>query len=321
MSSIRTGQDFPTLNSLISELSNGLGVNNGNGTPGLSTPAQPQATTEIANPFQLPSLNSLNGLDNSQENQRNNNNNPQNMQAAPFLMVMMTLLALMMQMMAQTARNTGGFFIMIIGFFGGPGGANSPGNAGNAGNSLAPADPLALDLDGNGGVDMTSQEDGVQFDLNGDGNKQQVAWTQPKGDDTDGWLAWDRNGNGQVDNGKELFGDQHGMPNGFEELKKHDSNGDGIIDEKDPIYHELRIWQDKNHDGVSQPDELKNLKDAGIESINLNYQESDEKDVHGNELRQQSFFTRTQDRAQQIAQQQGVSVEEAQRGRAINVWV
>ncbi|WP_296645077.1 hypothetical protein [Roseinatronobacter sp.] len=67
----------------------------------------------------------------------------------------------------------------------------------------------------------------------------------------DGLLVLDVNGNGRIDNGSELFGDQTGHAHGFLALAQHDDNGDGVIDEADTVYGQLRIWQDLNQDGIS----------------------------------------------------------------------
>ena len=120
-----------------------------------------------------------------------------------------------------------------------------------------------------------------------------MAWTA-KGS-TNGWLALDRNGNGHIDTGKDLFGnvtDQptSSNPNGFLALAVFDQpeyggNGDGEIDSNDAIWTKLLVWIDSNHDGVSQPEELHHLDEYGIHSISLMYTESQKVDAYGNELR------------------------------------
>ena len=187
--------------------------------------------------------------------------------------------------------------------------------------SVVAHSPLIFDEDGNNQIDLTSAEDGVQFDLNGDGHKEQVAWSQAKGDKTDGWLALDRNGNGAIDNGKELFGDQFGAANGYQELAKFDINADGKIDKNDAVFKELRVWKDTNHDGVSQADELVNLTAGGVESIDLGFAESTAKDAHGNELRQQASFTRTDSKAAGLAQQLGQSANLFKTGLSTDAWL
>lgn len=183
------------------------------------------------------------------------------------------------------------------------------------------ASPIVLDSDSNGKIDLTSLEDGVQFDIDGDGQKEQVSWTEAKGDKTDGWLTLDRNGNGQVDNGKELFGPQHGADNGFDELHKFDDNQDGLIDQQDAVYQDLKIWKDTNHDGVSQAQEMVTLDKAGIQNVKLGYAESSDKDQFGNQLRQQGAFTWTDTKATEIAKTQGTTLESAKKGLAVDAWV
>jgi hypothetical protein len=82
-------------------------------------------------------------------------------------------------------------------------------------------------------------------------------------------LAMDRNNNATIDSGAELFGDQHGAANGFEELARFDDDRNGTIDTHDAVYRSLKMWQDVNQNGVSEAHELQSLEDIGIASINL----------------------------------------------------
>ena len=131
--------------------------------------------------------------------------------------------------------------------------------------------PLIIDLDGDG-VESTSLDDfnAPHFDIDGDGIAERVGWV---GAD-DGLLALDRNSNGSIDNITELFGSP--TQDGFTQLRELDTNNDGLIDENDDQYADLRIWQDANGDGVSQEGELISLEEAGIVSIDLNDEEIDE---------------------------------------------
>jgi len=129
------------------------------------------------------------------------------------------------------------------------------------------ADPLVLDLDGDG-IELSTAREGVDFDVTGDGNKEKTAFTT--GDD--GFLAADWNGNGMIDSGRELFGDQNGAVNGFAELSKHDSNQDEKIDQEDDIYSKLLVYRELNGDGISQANELASLADYGILSLSLKAQ-------------------------------------------------
>ena len=140
--------------------------------------------------------------------------------------------------------------------------------------------PLAIDLDGNG-IETSNIKNGVYFDIDSDGFAEKTAWLNAK----DAFLAIDRNKNGVIDNATELFGDLT-AENGFEALKAMDSNGDGVIDANDAGWEDLMLWIDAINDGVSQSEELVSVKDAGIERIELNYQEQNVTDENGNEHRQ-----------------------------------
>lgn len=147
-------------------------------------------------------------------------------------------------------------------------------------------DPLVLDLDGDG-VELTSYRDGARFDLLGEGRAVNTAFVTGG----DAFLALDRNGNGRIDDGTELFGEQNGAANGFEELRKLDSNGDNRIDERDDAFDSLRLFRD-NGNGVTERGELLTLRDAGIASIDLNYRDVQLEAAGGNVISQLASYQR-----------------------------
>ncbi|WP_105403109.1 cadherin-like domain-containing protein [Neorhizobium sp. T7_12] len=148
-------------------------------------------------------------------------------------------------------------------------------------------DPIILDLDRNGFA-FTSVDDGVKFDIDADGHKDQVAWTK-----TDGILAYDVDGNGKIDNGSEIFtpnfaGGTHA--GGVAALSTLDVNHDGKIDASDTGFDKLLVWQDANGNGVSDEGELKGLNDYGITGISLDA-DSAEGYIDGQSLFAEGSFT------------------------------
>lgn len=155
--------------------------------------------------------------------------------------------------------------------------------------------PVLIDL-GGANIVLTSLRGGVLFDIEPGGAIEQVAWTVPQS--ADGFLALDRNGNGIIDDGSELFGNNTPQPpsadpNGFRALAVFDrpdqgGDSDGWLTERDAVFSQLRLWRDADHDGLSEDDELFPLSVAGIKAIELSYVESRRRDRHGNQFRYKS---------------------------------
>ena len=161
-------------------------------------------------------------------------------------------------------------------------------------------DPLALDIDGDGKISTISLKNSkAYFDHSRDGIARKTSWVAPN----DGLLVFDKNENGLIDNGNELFGDSTQIlsagnaityaKNGYEALCKLDSNNDGIISDLDDAFSKLKVWQDLNSDGISQSSELKSLSELDIKSLNLNTIERNEDLGNGNFITLTSNYTKT----------------------------
>ena len=131
---------------------------------------------------------------------------------------------------------------------------------GGAGATPARRDPLLLDLNRDGKVEL---KNAAFFDLNANGFHEFTRWI----DKTDAFLVLDKNFNGKADDGSELFGDAMTLPDGsvaltgFDALKAYDSNEDGKIDASDEIYVSLKV--------LTGEGKMSSLADAGIKSLNV----------------------------------------------------
>ncbi|MCX7178266.1 MAG: hypothetical protein NTX56_05630, partial [Proteobacteria bacterium] len=157
-------------------------------------------------------------------------------------------------------------------------------------------DPLILDLNNNGldttGIDPNAP---ILFDHDGDGIKTATGWIRP----ADAFLVLDRNGNGSIDNGSELFGDATPLyadglaADGFAALAQEDTNADGRVDAQDARFASLRLWTDLNQDGISQNNELFTLAQKGIAALIVAKSENSLLLGNGNQIADLGGFIRT----------------------------
>ena len=119
-------------------------------------------------------------------------------------------------------------------------------------------------------------------------NGSPIAW--PERNAPGYFLALDINRNGKIDRASELFTHLY-HKNGFEDLRRFDSNRDKMIDKNDPIFEKLVLWNDKNGDGNSSKSELKTLAQMKVEHISLKYQAGTTTELkHGAQFRERSTF-------------------------------
>ena len=147
--------------------------------------------------------------------------------------------------------------------------------------------PIILDLDGDG-IETRGLQDGIFFDHDGNQFAENTGWV---GAD-DGLLVLDRNNNGEIDTGQELFGSNTRLndgslaKNGYAALQELDSNQDGIINQDDEAWQQLQVWQDRNGNASVDEGELLSLEEAGIAAINTGYKNSNLVDQQGNAHKQ-----------------------------------
>ena len=152
--------------------------------------------------------------------------------------------------------------------------------------------PIIIDMNGDG-VKTTAQGKHTYFDHDGNGFAENTGWV----DSNDALLVLDRNQNGLIDDGKELFGSNTLLSsgkraqNGFEALAEFDENRDGVIDAADSVWSRLQLWQDKNQNGLVDEGELLSLSNTQITAIGLKYLKGDKKDENGHEHRETSQVT------------------------------
>jgi hypothetical protein len=173
--------------------------------------------------------------------------------------------------------------------------AADPGGLAARIHNLLPSEPspIIVATDKNGRYELTSAAEGVAFDIDGDGAVEQVAWTAAGSDVA--FLAVDRDGNGLITSGRELFGNNtlRGATNGFAALQQMaaETNGGilrGSVSSDDPLFERLLLWTDANHNGFSELTELRPASES-LSDIGLGYTMTDRRDRHGNIFRFQGW--------------------------------
>ncbi|WP_297473422.1 calcium-binding protein, partial [Persephonella sp.] len=149
-------------------------------------------------------------------------------------------------------------------------------------------------LDGDGIETIGLDSSNAMFDLDGDGFREKTGWISKD----DGILVIDKNGDGKINDVNEVFGNQ--QIDGFTELSQYDSNNDGIIDNQDNQFNNIKVWQDLDSDGIVDEGELKDLTEAGIKQINLENQQTTE-DSNGNEITHRGTFVKTDGTTGEVA--------------------
>ncbi|MCX6075162.1 MAG: hypothetical protein NTY39_12630 [Campylobacterales bacterium] len=173
--------------------------------------------------------------------------------------------------------------------------------------------PLVLDLNHDGVTSLDLYATPAYFDMEKDGLREKTGWIQS----TDALLAFDKNRDGLINDGSELFGNYTTLANGtkaskgFEALAQYDNNHDGVIDKNDSVYNALSAWIDSDQDGVTDNGELHSLSELGVTSINLNATAT-------TAFEDQNAITHTSSFTQQTTDAQGNTITET---KTVNdVW-
>jgi len=152
--------------------------------------------------------------------------------------------------------------------------------------------PILIDVGGHG-YHLTSATEGTHFDIDADGYAEQTGWTR---NGENAFLCLDLNRNGIIDDARELFGNHTLLSSGAEALNGYvavaeydrtdmGGNGNGQIDPGDVVWPYLQLWADRDHDGISQPQELEHLDAAGVLAIDNRYYLARRRDEYGNLFR------------------------------------
>lgn len=174
---------------------------------------------------------------------------------------------------------------------GGGGGEEDPGGGDpsegeGGGGHIDPFEPIMVHL-GPGLPRLSSPQDGVIFAVSGPGDLWRLAW--PLGNRT-AFLVVDRNGNGQIDDMSEMFGNFTSMQagglasDGYAALAALDENNDGWVDGNDSAFGTLRLWLDVDRDGHSDPTELYPPTVLGVHALSVQKQSAHRRDRNGNEF-------------------------------------
>ena len=151
-----------------------------------------------------------------------------------------------------------------------------------------PCSPIIVNLS-DGPWRLSGADDAVSFDIDADGRPNRITWTA-RGEEL-AFLAVDRDGNGVIDDGAELFGTATRLKsgrraaNGFEALEELDANGDGVVDATDHHWHSLLLWIDRDHDGLSDLSEITSIVNSDVVSLHTAYRELQRQDQFGNTFR------------------------------------